>query len=470
MQRAVLLFTKVPEPRRVKTRLIGANGLSAVGVSDLYSAILLDVFDIIIRLTHSLAVRTYVCYAPQGEGARIRKQLHAAGTTNTSFFPQKKEAPTAQRIALAFDTAFGEGSDIAVLVFGDQPELDEGLLLNAFQALETAADRKEQRLVLGPTCDGGTYLIGLTSGLASWLHKSIDCTNTSKAVSKLVLKAKTSKLPTTLLSERMDLDDPDDLAILKNEQLNDHPRTNALLRTLPPGASQDVGDKISVIIPTLNEERTLERTILSIRAQRCSSEVIVVDGGSSDETLQIANRLADRVIVASKAGRQHQENVGAKGAKGSILLFLHGDTMLPPTFLQSITTSFQDQTVVAGGAHLIYSPPDRFRYRALCVFRDLVTETLGISGMGSSFFVRKHIFHGLGGFDEMMNEEAVDMCKRLRGLGKHVMLKEVVQTSARRYESSGFMRTIFAWAFTVVLSYVGIRAVPIEKYVWRVVR
>jgi len=90
--------------------------------------------------------------------------------------------------------------------------------------------------------------------------------------------------------------------------------------------------------------------------------------------------------------------------------------------------------------------------------------------MGSSFFVRRDPFRLLGGFDEGMNEEAVDMCKRLRVLGRHIMLDEVVQTSARRYESSGFIKTVFAWAFTIGLSYFGIRAVPIEKYLWRVVR
>jgi hypothetical protein len=69
-----------------------------------------------------------------------------------------------------------------------------------------------------------------------------------------------------------------------------------------------------------------------------------------------------------------------------------------------------------------------------------------------------------------MNEEAVDMCKRLRSLGKHVMLDEIVQSSARRYERSGFVRAFFAWIFTIALSFIGIRAVSIEKYIWRVVR
>jgi hypothetical protein len=387
-----------------------------------------------------------------------------------TFFPQNEKNTTAERIAGALNTAFSDGSDSGVVVFGDQPELDKELLSESFRVLERAADRKEQHLVLGPTCDGGTYLIGLTSGLASWLHSSIDCTNTSKAVSKLVAKAQSAGVPFTLLGERADLDDLDDLRRLKNQPPDNYPRTLAMVKRLPSFWSEERKNFVSVIIPTLDEEKTLEATILSVRASPYGSEIIVADGGSSDGTLEIANRLADRVIIMSRPGRQHQENVGAKGAKGDVLLFLHADTIVSPTILQNIAASLQDQEVVAGGAHLMYSSPERFRYRALCVLRDVGSRMLAISGMGSSFFIRRETFQLLGGFDEGMNEEAVDMCKRLRGLGKHIMLDEVVRTSARRYEISGFFRTVFAWAFTIALSYFGIHAVPIEKYLWRVVR
>jgi glycosyltransferase A (GT-A) superfamily protein (DUF2064 family) len=470
LQKALLLFTKVPQPGRVKTRLLGPHGLSPTKASDLYSAILADIFDIMAELAKSKAVRLYVCYTPQNEEDRIRELLDDHKSVGASFLPQNEEATIAQRISIAFDTVFNRGSDVIVMIFGDQPQLDLKLLLEAFQTLEGAAKRKEQRLVLGPTCDGGTYLIGLTSGLAGWLHSSIDCTSTSKAVSKLLAKAQAVNVSFTLLDERIDLDDLGDLTLLRTRPPINYPRTVAILKTLPSQYTQDMSSVVSVIIPTLNEERTLERTIESVRANRYASEIIVSDGGSRDHTLEIANRLADRVIVTSHRGRQHQENMGARGAKGDTLLFLHADTVIPPTMLGNIITVFQDPGIVAGGAHLMYSSPGRFRYRALCVLRDLGSRILGISGMGSSFFIRKETFQLLYGFDEGMNEEAVDMCKRLRALGKHIMLDEVVQTSARRYERSGFIQTVLAWIITISLSYFGVRAVPIEKYLWRVVR
>jgi glycosyltransferase A (GT-A) superfamily protein (DUF2064 family) len=470
LQKALLLFTKVPEPDRVKTRLLGPHGLPSTKASELYSAILADIFDIMTQLARSSPAHLYVCYTPQNEEHRIRELLDHDERVGASFLPQKEEATTAQRIAIAFDCAFNAGSDITVMIFGDQPQLDLEQLLEAFQTLERATRRKEQHLVLGPTCDGGTYLIGLTSGLADWLRTSVDCTSTSKAVSKLVAKAQVNDVPFTLLDERIDLDDLDDLTLLRSRPPLNHPRTVTILETLPPQRARDMNRFVSVIIPTLNEEKTLERTIQSVRANPFPSEIIVSDGGSDDHTLEIANRLADRVIVTNHRGRQHQENLGARGAKGDTLLFLHGDAVIPPTMLENIMNALQNHEIVAGGAHLMYSSPERFRYRALCVLRDLGSRILGISGMGSSFFIRKETFRLLSGFDEGMNEEAVDMCKRLRVLGKHVMLDDIVHTSARRYERLGFFPTVLAWFITISLSYFGVRAVPIERYLWQVAR
>jgi uncharacterized protein len=470
MHSTLLLFTKVPDPGRVKTRLTGAQGLTPLDASNLYAAILVDIFEIMRTLAQSVDAKLHIAYWPENEGSKIKDLFAGNHGENVSFFPQDEKQTTSGRIASALENAFGEGSDIAVLVFGDQAEIDGRLLRQALRTLEAAAEQKEQHLVLGPTCDGGTYLIGVTSTLASWLHDAIDCTSSNKAVSRLIVKARNSNVPVTILDELVDLDDIDDLNLIKSRPLSNHPRTESMIKTLPPVPFQDTGSTISVVIPTLNEEKTLESTIAPIRAQSCRTEIIVVDGGSEDKTLETANRLADRVIVTNRRGRQHQENVGAMGARGDIILFLHGDTIIPPTFLQSITTSFRDPEKVAGGAHLMYSPPNRFRYKALCAFRDIMSKSLGISGMGSSFFIRRNMFWTLGGFDENMNEEAVDMCKRLRGVGKHIMLKEIVHTSARRYERTGFVKTVFAWALTVTLSYMGIRAVAIEKYVWRVVR
>jgi len=468
VSQALLLFTKVPEPGHVKTRLTqGENALSSDDACRLYAAILQDLFDLLISVGKSLDAKLYVAYTPRERGAEIR-QLLSGKDSPVMFFPQNGRT-TAERIANAFEVAFGDGHEAAVMVFGDQPGIVKGLFVDAFRHLLHGVEEKKPHLVLGPTCDGGTYLIGLTSNLQGWLRGTIDCTNTSKAVSKLVVRGMSSRVPYTLLSDLTDLDDSIDLEFLRRSRVLPS-RTARVLSSLDINGQREAGVGVSVIIPTLNEEGTLERTIESLRRQRLTpKEIIVVDCGSQDRTLEIANATADRVVAVGRCGRQYQENVGARGAKGATLLFLHADTLASPTLLQSVARALEDENIIGGGARLRYAP-FRARYRALCMLRDTVSRALGIFGLGSSFFVRRRVFHDVGGFDEYTNEEGVDISKRLRRYGKLVMLDDFVQTSPRRYESCGFAQTLFAWAFTIALSYFGVHGSWIERHIWRVVR
>jgi glycosyltransferase A (GT-A) superfamily protein (DUF2064 family) len=469
VNQALLLFTKIPEPGYVKTRLTeGENALSPEDASRLYSAILLDVFDVMADVADSTGAKLYVAYTPPEREAEIR-QILSDRNLPVSFFAQEGRT-TSERIVHALEAAFADGEDGAVLVFGDQPALTKQVLLRALQALQPSLKEETAPLVLGPTCDGGTYLIGLTSRLRSWLSDAIDCTNSSKAVSKLVLRGLSDQIPCTILEDLIDLDDLLDLELLMSKPPRSSPRTIRVLKSLERSRIPSVGTEISVVIPTLDEKGTLERTIRSLRAQRLPpKEIVVVDCGSRDRTLSIAKEFADRVVVVNRCGRAYQENVGAMGAKGDILLFLHADTLLSPTLLQSIAKALVDPDVVGGGARLAYIP-HRLRYQTLCAVRDRVSQRLNIFGMGPSFFVRRRLFHTMGGFDEKINEEGVDMSKRLRMYGRLVMLDEVVRTSARRYEQSGFFRTLCAWGFTVALSFLGIHGRSIEKYLWRIVR
>jgi glycosyltransferase A (GT-A) superfamily protein (DUF2064 family) len=466
---ALLLFTKVPAPGYVKTRLTeGENALSFDEACRLYNAILQDVFDLLTEVGKSLGAKLYVAYTPAERGAEIQ-QLLSRKTVQANFFPQQGRT-TSERIANAFDVAFNDGCDVSVMVFGDQPGLVKELIFDAFEPLVRGASKNGSHLVLGPTCDGGTYLIGLTSNLRKWMRGAIDCNNTSKAVSRLIVKIMTRRASYTLLRDLTDLDDPIDLQHLRRSK-GVSVRTARVLTSLVINRKPSAGAlRFSVIIPTLDEEETLEKTIESLRTQRVvPGEVIVVDCGSRDRTLEIANAKADRVVVVGHCGRQYQENVGARGAKGDVLLFLHADTLAPPTLLESVATALEDERIMGGGARLRYFP-SRVRYRVLCILRDRVSRLLGIFGLGSSFFVRRDVFHDLGGFNEKTNEEGVDMSKRLRKHGKLVMLDDFVQTSPRRYECCGFAPTLSAWAFTIALSYFGVHANWIERHIWRVVR
>lgn len=275
MGQALILFTKVPEAGYVKTRLTeGKTGISPEDACGLYSAILLDVFDLIAEVAKSLGAKLYVAYTPQDRGAEIRRLL-SNRSAPVSFFAQEGRT-TAERIVRAFEVVFAEGQNVSVMVFGDQPGLVKELFAEAFRALLRAYEQNKPHLVLGPTCDGGTYLIGLTSSLHGWMSGAIDCTNTSKAVSRLLIRALASHISYALLKELIDLDELIDLELLLKKGLATYPRTAGVLRSLVINRESAQGSDLSVITPTLNEERTVEKTIHSLRAQKLEPKEIVV--------------------------------------------------------------------------------------------------------------------------------------------------------------------------------------------------
>jgi rSAM/selenodomain-associated transferase 2 len=208
--------------------------------------------------------------------------------------------------------------------------------------------------------------------------------------------------------------------------------------------------RISVIIPALDEEASIARAIRSCReAGPC--EVVVVDGGSRDRTVGIARGEADAVIAASR-GRAVQMNAGAAVARGEVLLFLHADTLLPVGSVTSVLLALQDPAVIGGAFRVrLAASPGTGRY---------VRATLGITGRmigaragvtraftgDQAIFVRAEAFRSLGGYPEIPLMEDVELSRRMRRSGKTVLLPLRVETSGRRWESWGPLRTIlFMW-------------------------
>jgi len=207
---------------------------------------------------------------------------------------------------------------------------------------------------------------------------------------------------------------------------------------------------ISVIIPALDEEASIARTIRSCReAGPC--EVVVVDGGSRDRTVVIARGRADAVTVASR-GRAAQMNAGSDVARGGVLLFLHADTLLPAGSVAYVLGALQDPSVI-GGAF-------RVRLAASSGAGRYVRATLGITGRAigvraritqaftgdQAIFVRAETFRSVGGYPEIPLMEDVELSRRMRRAGKTVLLPLRVETSGRRWEAWGPLRTVlFMW-------------------------
>lgn len=192
---------------------------------------------------------------------------------------------------------------------------------------------------------------------------------------------------------------------------------------------------ISVVIPTLNEARRIEATLEAVAAQAGPAEVLVADGGSTDETAARAEGRA-RVLTAPP-GRAVQMNAGAAQARGDVLLFLHADTLLPPDGLEAIRRALADPHVQAGTFRLRFDrETPLLRFYSLCTRLPFPHFCFGDRGL----FVRRAAFEAVGGFPPLPIFEDLEMVRRLVRRGGFRYLEPAVITAARRYEAHGPLR------------------------------
>ena len=226
----------------------------------------------------------------------------------------------------------------------------------------------------------------------------------------------------------------------------------------------------SIIIPTLNEEKIILKTLEALRERKFKNfEIIIVDANSTDATRKEATNYADKILVVKKRRRQYQMNVGAEQAIGKYLIFLYADTILPKGCLKKIKEYVIELRVICGGGRISFTP-NRPRYVVLKKFREFVCKLLTIFGTSPFLFVHRGKFIKLGGFNENIGEEGLDLCKRAKRLGKVIMTDIEVEVSARRFEKGNFFRNLFSWAFLVTLSYFGIHSTSLEDRIYRPIR
>jgi rSAM/selenodomain-associated transferase 2 len=193
--------------------------------------------------------------------------------------------------------------------------------------------------------------------------------------------------------------------------------------------------KISVIIPALNEGGNVLSSLLSVRDDQGNFEIIVVDGGSTDNTAEKAR--AHAVVISSGRGRAIQMNAGARKASGDALLFLHADSTLDPSALVELRTALKDRTVV-GGTFSLRFDVDHPILRFYTFFTRFNFRYFHYGDQG--IFVRRAVFEQLGGFKQTPLMEDIDFLRRLRRMGRVELLRVPVTTSARRFIERGIIR------------------------------
>ena len=195
---------------------------------------------------------------------------------------------------------------------------------------------------------------------------------------------------------------------------------------------------ISIIIPTLNESQRLGATLKSAKAGT-DVEVIVVDGGSSDGTLELAKDYGVKLLTTA-AGRAKQVNTGALAASGDVLLFLHGDTILPKKFEQYVRDIVANPATVAGAFKLGIDGRE-VGLRLIERLANFRSRLFKMPYGDQAIFLRVDIFHSVGGFPEMEIMEDFVFMQRIKRHGRIAIAPAAVATSARRWLKLGILKT-----------------------------
>ncbi len=205
------------------------------------------------------------------------------------------------------------------------------------------------------------------------------------------------------------------------------------------GRSADM--RVSVVVPVLNEEMAIGSALDALQPWRSlGHEVLVVDGGSSDATLERAEGRADRVIRTER-GRARQMNAGAAAAQGDLLVFLHADTRLPGSALSDLEAVYSAGRPVWGRFDVQLSG-SHFLFRIIETAMNWRSRLTGIATGDQAIFVDRILFGQAGGYGPLPLMEDIDLSRRLRRRVRPRCLRSRVVTDSRRWEVNGILGTV----------------------------
>lgn len=406
----LILFTRAPRPGAVKTRLIPLLG--PAGAAAVHRRL----------VEHALgAAREAVAR----RGARLAvvhdggsREEMAAWLGDDLFFGPQAGGDLGDRMRAAFAQAFAEGAGRAVLIGADAPGLDAAALGEAFDRLPG------EEIVFAPAADGGYALVGMTAEAFRRGTPHFDPGipwGTERVLALSLGRLRDRGRTAGLLPTVADVDRPEDLP----------PAFAALGRK--PGRPE-----ISVVLPARDEAELLPATIASL-AEHEEVEAVLVDGGSRDDTREIAARAGLRVL-AGEPPRAWQMNAGAALAEGDVLLFLHADTRLPAGYPGIVRRTLAAAGVAAGAFRLGIDARGR-GFRLVERGANVRSRLFGLPYGDQGLFLRREVFWREGAFPPIPLLEDFAFVRRLRRRGRIALAPAAVATSARRWVRLGLVRT-----------------------------
>ena len=381
MKRAIIIFTRVPEPGQTKTRMMPA--LSAKGCARLHTCFLEDIK----RECGKVEGKLFVCFTPD-EG---RERLYPVFGRGEYYISQR-------------------GS---------------GLGERMYQAV---------REVLGPTRDGGYYLVGMKKPQRAVFD--VEGYGQGSVLRDTMYRLKTAGCRVGLTETLWDMDVYQDLQGYRQRM-----REDKRLQETSTGRYLARTSRISIIVPVYNEEKTIVQMQDQLEPLRGKCEILFVDGGSTDRTMEGIRPWVK--VIHSQKGRARQMNTGAMESHGDILFFLHCDSELPPSPLAEIRRVMKDHS--AGCFGIAFHSSNFFMFTCRVISNHRIKDRRVMFG-DQGIFVDRSLFFDAGMFPEIpvMEDYQFSLTLKERGV-KLGMTGRRIYTSDRRFPKGTLPKLKLMW-------------------------
>ncbi len=419
-----MIFLRYPEAGKVKRRLSEEAGSQRA----------VEVYEKLIRRTLGVAcdfkrrapeARVVLLHTPQDPVEKLKNKFRGPW----EFCPQEGQHLGA-RMANALRTAFATGANKAVLIGTDLSDIEATDIEGAFRNIG------EKAAVLGPAADGGFYLIGTDRPIGAPLQFST--WGTAEVFSRTARELEANGFRIHLTAERHDVDCKLDLDRVGRDLL--------------------FAGSMSIIIPTLTEAQKLSPLLVYLESSLWPGDEIVVVQGGAFEKVALRRISPSLAVVSTRKGRGIQQNAGAIFSRGTILFFLHDDTVPPPEFPYLIRRACRDHQAAIGCFKLRFLPSNR-ALGLIAAWANLRTALFKLPYGDQGLFCRREVFEKVGGFGRSYLMEDVDLVGKFRKMGQRgraiSILPALVYSSSDRYLRNGILKASLLNHSTFLLAALG---------------